>query len=67
MEDNRAQKRKKISVLEKRNAAIQGIQDPAWTGQHVGEGTREVSWIWRSTAALTVAASDESCHEGMSF
>ena len=54
-------------MLEKRNAAIQGIQDPAWTGQHVGEGTRGVSWIWRSTAALTVAASDESCHEGMSF
>ena len=57
-------RKKRWTVMEKRIQDIQDEQDPAQVGQHIGEGMREVSWIWMHPRVLSAAASDGSCQEG---
>lgn len=60
---HRARKKYKMP-LEKQNMRIGEEQDPTHIGQHVGEGRREVLWIWINAQVLTAAASDSGFLEG---
>lgn len=64
MNQNGRLQKKKHTALEKKTAERQALEDVAQTGQHLGEGSREVSWIWMDPAALQAAAADTSRHEG---
>lgn len=56
--------KKRQTAMERRTQDIRDEQDLAQVGQRVGEGTREVSWIWINPQVLSAAASDGSCQEG---
>ena len=57
--------KRKQTQMEVRAAEMNAGQDIAQTGMQVGEGMREVSWIWMDSEALNSVSSDASRHEGM--